>query len=246
MEITDKEIKSFWDRYETNLKTEKELAILAYIFLPIAIIFRRYIREKYYKGNASALITNLWYLLKDDFKDQGKVNGKNDYAYLDYGEQSFRNRFKLFWFIPFKLNKSAFAAYMWMLRNNIWNYKETVAEEENGIYDDVDFKICNLKKNNQEINCRISTWAELKYTDSNDEGVANRGDKFSLEHSVTGEQEVYYRTFNDLVHGRYSKVYTWLKLPFGYQIAKEIQKGAGGNYFRYRNKTKLLKYSDEL
>jgi len=246
MAITDTEIKDFWSKYKDNLKTEKQLVVLAFVFLPIAIIWRKSIREKYYKGNASNLITNLWYILKDDFKQEEKVNGKNDYDYLDYGEKSFRERFKLLWFIPFKLNKSFFAAYMWMLRNNIWNYKETVAEEENGVYNDLKWVTTTLIQGIKFVTYQLAKWAEIKYTDKNDTGVANRGDKFSFEHTIRGEQEVYYRTYGGFVHGRYSYVYTKFKLPFGYQIIKEIQKGAGGEYFRYRNKTKIIKFDEEL
>ncbi len=244
--ITEKEIANFWERYKANLDNEKDLVPLAYLFLPIAMLFRVYIRRKYYETEPSILITNLWFLLKDDFKKEDRENGKNNYKWLDYGEQSFRDRFKLFWFIPFKLKKSFFAAWMWLLRNNLWNYKETVAEEENGVYNDVYFDKSRLKKGRNLIPPKIKTWAELMYVEKNDKTPANRGSIFSYEHTVRGEQEVYYRTFGGLVHGRYSRVYTVMMLPFGYQIALEIQKGAGGQWFRYRKKTKLIKCKEKL
>lgn len=244
MDITDKEIQAFWNRFETNLKKEKELAVLAYIFLPIAIIFRESIRRKYYEGNASALITNLWYMLKDYKADN--IPGKIDYAWLDHGEESWRKRFKLLWFIPFPLNESKYAAYMWMLRNNIWNRKRSTAEIENGVYKNALFLISKLKKGNDKLLRKISNWAELMYVEKEDATPANRGSIFSFEHTIRGEQEVYYRTFNGLVHGRYSKVYTLMKLPFGYQLAREVQKGTGGKNSRYRKKTKLIKHKDNL
>jgi hypothetical protein len=246
MKITREEIQKFWNKYNRNLKKEKKLVVLAFILLLPAMLNRRSIRKKYYTGNSSRLNTTLWHILKDDFKKQDRINGKNDYDYLDYGEKSFRERFKLLWFIPFKLNKSFFAAYMWMLRNNIWNYKETVAEEENGVYNDLKWITTTLIQGIKFVTYQLGKWAEIRYTDKNDSGVANRGDKFSFEHTIRGEQEVYYRTYGGLVHGRYSYVYTKFKLPFGYQIIKEIQKGAGGEYFRYRNKTKIIKFDEEL
>jgi len=242
--ITDKEITAFWKDYYAYLSNERDLVPISFLFLWVAIILRRSIRKKYYSGNKSALNTNLWYILKDDLKNS-KRNGGNDYSYLDYGEESFKKRYKLLGIIALELKNSLYSSYIWMLRNNVWNYKETYSIDEQGIYNEVIFVKSSLTKNGISLK-KVYKWAEIMYTDKADNILANRGSKFNYENSIIGEQEVYYRTINNIVHGRYSRVYTWIILPFGYQILREIQKGTGGLRFRYRNKFKLIKFSEKI
>lgn len=202
------------------------LALLAYIFFPLAYLFRRPLRAGRKQGGLIAkLVIPLWIFLDDEeYRKQGH----------DFGEPWWREAKNLkidtYW-------QKFRAAYLWCaVRNPAWNQYELI-KPKTGAIDEVVSQDGFLTQDSWPVG--FLNFAVLKYVNANGDYADNKGEFLSLAHSILGYSKVWY-----IIQNRLYWRYSFAGKKFGRWI--EIQAGTNDRRYTFRFKIKKAQVFEDL